>query len=125
MATKPMSSWGPNIYIQLPLLAILGFLLWRAFTRKSEFYFDGENKTVSYFVQSLWAEDKGVVNISDVIEIVIQGGGAGDSGAPLQRLALVCRHKEIPMSPTYTNVIDFEYIKQEIESWLQKNTASS
>ncbi len=118
MATNPISSWWPNIYIQLPILAVLGFLLGRAFTRKSEFYFDRKTNTVNYVVQSFWAEEAGAVSISDIVEVITQEGGTNDSGSPLERLAIVCKRKKIPMSLTYTNTVDFDSIKNEIDKWL-------
>jgi len=121
MATNPISSWGPNIYIQLPLLAVLGFILGRAFTRKSEFNFDSKNGTLSYFMQSMWSEEKGVIDTSDILEIIIQEGGTSDSGAPMERLAINCQNKTIPMSVTYTNAMNFEFIKKEIDEWLRIN----
>ncbi len=124
MMTKPISSWGANIYIQLPFLAVLGFFLGRTFTRKSEFHFDSENMTINYFVQSLWSENKGTIHISDIREIAIQEGGSTDSDGPLERIVIVCEEKKIPMSVTYTNAIDFDRIKNEINLWLSKNAVS-
>ncbi|GLS25141.1 hypothetical protein [Marinibactrum halimedae] len=121
MLTHPVSSWGPGIYIQLPLLAVLGFFLGRAFTRKSEFYFDHKNKTVSYSVQSMWNEDKGVLDIAQILEVIIQEGGTTDGGDSLERLAIRCRNKTIPMSATYTNTMNFKSIKEEIDEWLHEN----
>ena len=124
MMTKPISSWEANIYIQLPFLAVLGFLLGRAFTRKSEFHFDAESKTINYFVQSLWSESKGTIYISDIREIAVQEGGSTDSGDPLERIVIVCEDQKIPMSVTYTNAIDFGKIKNEINLWLSKNAVA-
>ena len=124
MATTRISSWGPNIYIQLPLLAILGFFLGRAFTRKSEFYFDSKNKTVHYLVQSLWSEDKGIIQISNINGVVIQQRGTSDSGDPLKRLVINCKNKEIPFSVTYTNVNNFEKDKKVIDEWLKINNVA-
>ena len=100
---------------------MLGFFLGRTFTRKSEFHFDSENKTINYFVQSLWSENKGTVRISDIREIAIQEGGSADNGGSLERIVIVCEEQKIPMSVTYTNAIDFERIKNEINLWLSKN----
>ncbi len=122
MATSPIHDWGAEIYIQLPLLLLVGVPLVYAFTRKSSFHFDSRTKEINYALQSFWSEEKGAIPITKNIEIVIQEGGSADASIHSKRLALVCEDKQLPMCLTYTNSIDFENVKKEIDEWLQKNS---
>jgi len=119
--TTSFSQLGANVFVGLPLLILLGGMLVYSFTRKARFEFNAEKGVLDYFYQSFSKTHEGIIDLNSIEEIIIQSTDSNNDSETAFRLAVRTKTETIPLSLTYTNVLNYEEFKATIDKWLTDN----
>ena len=122
--TTSYSQLGGNVLIGLPLTIILGSVIAYSFTRKARFEFNAKKGVLEYCYQSFSKTTDGMIDLNSIEEIIIQSSGHKNDSETSFRLAVKTKDEIIPLSLTYTNVLDYEKLKATIDNWLIDNRPS-